>query len=98
MKFGDKYSQATQSTFISSVKGMANTLAVAVTFFTVPILFRSTSDWVRAFTVSQYGPDWTDLVLIGWFVICVLFVFFVSRASLSTALIMGGLALAARVL
>ena len=85
---------ATQSIFMSSVKGLANTLAVLVTFFTVPAVYSRSVDWVAAFT----GAEFTDFASFVWFILLALLVFFTARASISTLLVMGGLALAVRFL
>ena len=59
----DKNAQrsATQSLFMSSIKGFANTAAVAVTFFTVPPVYGRSVDWVVSFTARHYGTEFTDL-------------------------------------
>jgi len=94
----DKQRAATRSIFMSSVHGLANTLAVLVTFFTVPAVYGRSVDWVAAFTGAHYGAEFTDFVSFVWFILLALLVFFTARASISTLLVMGGLALAARFL
>ena len=93
-----KHQQASRSIFMSSVTGLANTLAVIVTFIGAPPLYGKTIAWVQAFTAQHYGYGWEDVVSLAWFVVCICLVFFVSRASISTALVMGGLAIATRFL
>ena len=92
----EKQRQAGRSIFMSSVTGLANTLAVIVTFIGAPSLYGGTVDWVQRYTASNYGHGWEDLTGVVWFAVCVCVVFFISRASISTALVMGGLAVATR--
>ncbi|MEM6463203.1 MAG: hypothetical protein AAF724_14930 [Pseudomonadota bacterium] len=91
-----KYQQAGRSVFMSSVTGLANTVAGVVTFVGAPPLYSKTIDWVQRFTATHYGHGWADLTSLAWFVVCLCLVFFISRASISTALVMGGLAIATR--
>lgn len=91
-----KYKQAGQSIFMSSVQGLANTLAVVTTFMGAPPLYSKTIVWMQGFTANHYGYGFEDLTAFGWGVVCACLVFFISRASISTALVMGGLALASR--
>ena len=93
-----KYQQAGQSIFMSSITGLANLIAAVVTFLGTPPLYSNTVDWVQRFTALHYGYGWQDITAVAWFLICAGIVFFVSRASISTALIMGGLAIATRFL
>lgn len=93
-----KQREATRSIFMSSIEGLANTGAVAVTFLTTPQVFSATNNWIRAYTAYHYGPEFTDIVGFAWFVIVAFFVFFIARASFSTMLVMGGLAIAVRFL
>ena len=88
----------TQSVFIQSAKGLANTLAVAVTFFGTPPLYNATVRWVADFTTYNYGAGLDDFVSFCWFLTCGACVFFGARMSLSTALIMGAMTFATRVL
>jgi len=92
------YKQAGQSVFMSSIFGLANTLAVIVTFFGVPPLYGNTVGFVQRFTAQYYGYGLEDLVALGWLGICACTVFFLSRGSISVALMMGGTAFALRFL
>jgi len=93
-----RHAEASQSIFMSSVTGLANTLAVVATFIGAPALYGKTIDWMQRFTAINYGYGLEDLVSFGWFITCAALVFFISRASISTALVMGGLAVATRFL
>ena len=93
-----RHADASKSIFMSSVTGLANTLAVVATFIGAPTLYGKTIDWMQDFTASNYGYGFEDIVSFGWFIACAALVFFISRASVSTALVMGGLAAATRFL
>ena len=84
--------------FESSIYGLASVSAVAVTFLAVPLVYDNSIDWIRDFSAQHYGEFVADLASIGWFGTCSLFIFFLARASLSTCLTVGGLAIAARFL
>ncbi len=90
--------QATQSIFMSSVTGLANTGAVAVTFFTVPEAYSRTISWVLAFAAARYGHELIPVIELAWIAILALLIFFISRASVATLIVMGGLAIATRLL
>ncbi len=92
-----KHKAAGQSIFMSSVTGLANTLAVVTTFLGAPPLYGKTVSWVQEFTTKYYGYGFDDMTAFIWGVVCASLVFFISRASISTALVMGGLALATRI-
>ena len=90
--------EAGKSILMGSMKGLANTGAAAVTFLATPFLYGSSVEWVQRFTTRSYGTGFSDLVDVGWFLIVACLVFFSARASLGTLLIMGGLAIATRLL
>jgi len=92
----DKHGQAGQSIFMGSIKGLANTAAVAVAFFATGPIHTRTADWITDYTAQNYGAGWSDLVSFIWFVIVALLAFFIARATLATLLVMGGLAIATR--
>ena len=91
-------SEAARSIFMSSVKGLANTGAVAAAFFLTPLLYGQSVGWIRDFTVRYYGHELAGLTDFVWFVLVALLTFFVARASMATLLVMGGLAVATRFL
>ncbi len=92
----NKHREAGQSIFMGSMKGFANTCAVGVTFFVTGPIHSQTVGWVTAYTAWHYGAGWEDLVSFVWFVLVACMAFFVSRASVSTLIMMGGLAVATR--
>lgn len=97
MKPQGKYGAAGQSIFMSSVQGLANLLAIICTFLGAPPMYSKTIGWVQGFTVQHYGYGWADITSLVWALICGGLVFFISRMSISTALVMGGLAIATRI-
>ena len=90
--------QAGRSIFMSSVTGLANVIAVVVAFFATPVVYQRTVGWVQSFTANHYGYGFEDITAFVWWLIVALLIFFGARASISTALVMGGLAIAARFL
>ncbi|MEM9668633.1 MAG: hypothetical protein AAF950_06875 [Pseudomonadota bacterium] len=92
----NKHQAAGRSIFMSSVQGLANLLAFICTFIGAPPLYSKTIGWVQSFIVQHYGYGLADITSLVWGITCGLFIFFLSRMSISTALVMGGLAVAAR--
>lgn len=88
--------EATRSIFLSSVKGFANTGAVAAAFFVTPILYDASVGYIRTFTVDHYGPAFADLMDIAWFGIVGVLTFFGARASVATLIVTGGFAVATK--
>lgn len=89
---------AARNVFMSSIQGLANVLAVIVTFLATPLIYGQSIDWIQRFTASNYGLGFEGLVAFVWFTVTAAFVFFIARASASTALVMGGIALATRLI
>lgn len=89
---------AARSVFMSSIEALANLGAVVVTFFLTPIAFNTTIGWVRQFTRTYYGEELMLFVEFGWMGAVGIFIFFITRMSFSTVLVMGGLAFAVRFL
>ena len=85
-----------QQVFMSSVEWLANLLAVLAAFILTPEIYARTVNWVVDYTASRYGAGFEDLTHFAWFVMTALLVFFGARASLTTAIVAGGLALATR--
>ncbi len=93
-----KHQEAGRSIFMSSIQGLANTLALIITLLGAPPLYSNTIGWVQVFVVRHYGYGMESLTVIVWGGASAALVFFISRASISTALVMGGIALATRFL
>jgi len=98
MSFMKKHQDAGRSIFMSSIQGLANTLALLITFLGAPPFYSNTIGWVQVFVVRHYGYGVESVTVIVWGGVCAALVFFISRASISTALVMGGIALATRFL
>lgn len=92
----DKHKQASKSIFLSSMMGLANVLALMVTFLGTGPLYTASKDWVAAFAVAQYGQGSADFVTFIWGILCFALIFFSARASISTALMFGAVALMMR--
>lgn len=81
-----------------SMIGLANSLAVLITFLAVPELYARTIDWVSNYTATRYGAEFIPLCELGWFVILGCIVFFTARAGTAALIISGGMALAMKLL
>ena len=90
------FRQAGQTTFASSLQGLATLVAMVTAFLGTPALYGRTINWLQDYTYYNYGAGFEDLVAFTWFLMCGGMIFFLARATLSTALIMGGLALVTR--
>lgn len=85
-----------QQVFMSSVEWIANLIALLAAFLLTPEIWARSVDWVVSYTAARYGPGFEPAVTIGWFVMVAMLTFFTSRATLTTAIVAGGLALATR--
>ena len=90
--------EAGRSIFMSSIQGVATTVALAATVVGAPVIYNFSIDWEQSFTARQYGYGLEDIAAVVWGGTCASIVFFVARASVGTALVMGGLAVATRFL
>lgn len=90
------YNQAGKSMFMGSVNGLGNVLAFVVTFLATPPAYSSSIMWVRTYTAHHYGYGYEDITALAWGAVCACLIFFLSRATIATALTMGGLALATK--
>ena len=93
-----KYRTAGQANFMSSMQGLANVLALIFTLIGAPPLYSKTVGWVQGLTVNHYGYGLEDITSIIWGLLCAGLIFFISRASVSTMLVMGAIAIATRFL
>lgn len=88
--------QKRQQVFMDSVEALSNILAFITAFLMTPEVYARTVNWVVRFTSSRYGAGFEDLVQLAWFAVMALLIFFLSRATLSTAIVAAGLAIAVR--
>lgn len=93
-----KETNASRSMFEGSVRGFANVAAVLAAFIGTPPAFSATQPWMIDYVEHHYGYGFGDLFSFAWWVCLALAIFFSARMTLSTALVMGGLALAVRFL
>ena len=80
----------------SSVNGLTATVAAVAAYFAAPFLHEATFDWSMTFGREHYPPGMIGFLPWIHGGVCGLVVFFVARLSLTLAVSMGGLALAAR--
>ncbi|WP_262694684.1 hypothetical protein [Kordiimonas aquimaris] len=80
-----------------SIKSIANLSAIVAAFFATGPLYSLSIDWVLGFSTSQYGDQANWLVQAFWFVVVGLSTFALARATIATAITVGGFALAARI-
>lgn len=89
-------SDTVRSLWMRSLEGLAQVMAVVAAYLGTPWLYGATIEWMQRYTLAGYGPGFEDLVTVSWFVICSLLIYFLARATLSTALVMGGAAIITR--
>lgn len=85
-----------QSVFVESVGWLATMLAVISTFLLTPKIYSWTIDWIVRYTSNNYGSGFEDFTAFIWGALLAATVFCLARATLSTSLMICGLALAAR--
>jgi len=98
MSFLQKQRDASRSVFMSSVAGLANTIAVITTILGAPPLYSHTIGWIQAFVAQHYGYGIEGPTSLVWAGTCGSVVFFSSRMSISTAVPMLIMTLVARFL
>lgn len=97
-KTNKNYKEASRSIFMSSMFWFANVAALVVTFFSVQPAFNATRGLIEHFTASQYGYEWVEPVMWFWWAAVAAILFFITRASLATLIVMGAFAIAVRFL
>ncbi|MEO1039513.1 MAG: hypothetical protein AAFX09_08200 [Pseudomonadota bacterium] len=88
--------EAARDVFTGSVALLANALAFAVALLLTGPAYNATNPFISGYLASQYGAVMGDLGSILWGLIVAVTVFAFARASLATAITLGGLAIAAR--
>ena len=88
--------EAAANVFASAVKWVANIVAVIVTFLLTPLAYGGTAGWIKVYAMNHYGYDVAEPAAFIWGILLAAAIFFMSRATLATAITMGGLAIAAR--
>lgn len=82
----------------SSMIGLANSLAVLITFLAVPELYGRTINWISNYTATRYGAEFLPVCEIAWFGILGCIVFFTARAGTAALIVSGGAALALKLI
>jgi len=77
---------AGRSLTMSSIKWLSFVIAVMITFLAVGPLYDLTQDWVRDFSIAQYGLGAADMSTFVWGGLCFVLTFFGSMAVASTVL------------
>lgn len=90
------HKEAARDVFTSSVSLLANTLAAIAAFLLTGPAYRHSIGPIRDFAASQYGGAIADLTTLIWGLVIAVAVFAFARASLATAITLGGFAIAAR--
>lgn len=90
------HAQAGQNLFMSSVFGLANVLAFIVAFLGGPTLFHYSGPLVLEIAYQAYGSEILGVAYMIWYGVCYLLLFYLARATIGTALTLGGLALVTR--
>lgn len=85
-----------QGGFMSAVEGFSTMCAGVAAFFLAPEIYSRTIGFVVNFTAERYGPELANVMPLIWFVVVSLMTFFISSATLRTAIVAGGLAIAIR--
>ena len=92
-----KRRQTGANVFASSVEGIANITAIITTFLATPLVYDQSTDWVTAYTQNHYGYEVAELASFVWGILLSVLIFFLSRATIATAITVGGFAIGARI-
>ena len=90
--------RSARSLYEKSIHLIANMSAVAAAFFATGPLYSFSIEWILNFSTKHYGSGMDWLVEAFWFVVVGAITYGIARATVATAIAMGGLALAARFL
>lgn len=88
-----------RSVFISAVEGFATVAAGIAAFLLTPELHFRTVDFITRIAAERYGAgQFVNLVSFAWFVAMGFLTFFAARATLATAIVAAGLAVATKLI
>lgn len=90
--------QQEPSFFMRSMEGLAKVVALIVTFLLTPPLWSSTVGWISAYAENQYGAGTGGFASLVWGLLMAMLVYHTSKATIGTALVMGGLGVVMRLL
>jgi len=85
-----------RSMYESSVHLIANVSAAMAAFFATGPLYALSIDWVLEFASTHYGDELIWPIRAFWFVVVGAITFGIARATVATAIAMGGLALGSK--
>ena len=95
--FGNEQSrEAGKSIFMGAATGLANVISFLIAFLLTPKVYAYSVDWVVGYVSNAYGEIIGDLTYLIWGVSTFLVIFFLSRATVGTAIIFGALAIVTR--
>lgn len=92
----DRFKQAGHGIFMQSVEWLANLVAVIIALFATPELHARTIGFVQHFVRGNYASGFDGAVDLSWWLLCWLLVFCITRMTVSTAIVVGGLTIAMR--
>jgi hypothetical protein len=88
-----------RSAFMSAVEGFATVAAGIAAFLLTPELHFRTVGFITHVATERYGAgEFVDLVSFVWFIAMGLLTFFAARATLATAIVAAGLAVATKLI
>lgn len=87
---------AASKSFMGSIHLFANVAAGGASFFITPVAYQHSVGWVTQYVAGTYGQEFTGLAGLAWWIVLALLFFAISRATIATAIVVGGLAIAAR--
>ena len=92
----NKHKEAGRDIFMSSVRGIANVAAFAIAFLLTPKAHTASVGWVQDMVRESWGYGWDDMIWFVWGGVVALGLFFVSRMTVATLIVMGGMAIMTR--
>ena len=94
----DNLQNPKQSFFMQSMEGLAKIVGLIVAFLLTPPLYNATVGWVQSYMASQYGSGLEGFFSLIWFGLIAAMTYQLSKATIGTALMFGGLGIAMRLL
>jgi hypothetical protein len=92
----DKQKQAARNTYQQSLELVANAAAGMFAVIATPWCYERSVGWIKGYISAAYSPDFADLGAFVWGALLAILLFGLSRMTIATAIIMGGLALVSR--
>jgi hypothetical protein len=98
MKYRPNDHDKRRGDFLTAVEWLAILLAIMTAFLLTPEVYGRTVNWIVNYTAARYGMGFEDVTRFAWFVMTALIIFFTARATLATAIVAGGVAVATRLI